>query len=182
VTGAASPSLPALFTAFLQVGVYGFGGGIVWVDRIVVARRRWLSAQDFTELLSLAQVLPGPNLASLAVCIGGRLRGLPGALAALAGFLVIPATAGFAIGALLLAHSGDTVIQGMLTGIAATASGLVIGTGLRLLRHAATPDAWMVAALAFALIVVVRLPLPIVLVAVAPLGIALAAYRIAHAS
>jgi chromate transporter len=180
--GPAPPSLSALFVAFLLVGVCGFGGGIVWVDRFVVARRRWLSAQDFTELLSLAQIMPGPNLATLAVCIGARLRGLPGALAALAGFMVIPATAGFVAGALLLAHSGDAIIQGMLTGIAATASGLVIGTGLRLLRQAPKPDAWVMAALAFGLIVFFRLPLPVVLGGVAPVGIALAAYRITRAS
>src|SRR5712671_473863 len=75
--------LLSVFGAFLNIGLCGFGGGLVWAHRVVVGRRRWLSEQEFAELLSLAQFMPGPNIASLTVCIGARLRGLPGALVAL---------------------------------------------------------------------------------------------------
>jgi chromate transporter len=172
------PTLTALFVAFLQIGLSAFGGGLVWVHRVVVERRGWLPAQDFADILSLAQVMPGPNIASLTVCIGARLRGWRGALAALAGFMVIPVAVGSLGGALLLQHADGAILQNTLTGVAATAAGLIIGTGVRLLLpYRGEPAAWIVAALACGLIVFARLPLPVVLLTMAPISIALAAYR-----
>src|SRR6266446_7621098 len=95
-------TLPALFLAFLEVSMLGFGGPIVWARRIIVQRRHWLSDPEFADILSLCQFLPGPNVVSMTVCIGAKFRGLAGALASLLGFIVIPWTVGFALGALLL--------------------------------------------------------------------------------
>ena len=74
--GAAPPvTLPALFIAFLKVSLCGFGGGLVWARRMVVDRQRWLDGQGFADLLSLCQFMPGPNIASITVCVGAKLRG-----------------------------------------------------------------------------------------------------------
>lgn len=182
-SNAPPPTLAALFLAFLQVGVFGFGGALVWVHRIVVERREWVSAQDFSDLLTLAQFMPGPNIASVAVCVGVRLRGIAGAVAALTGFIAIPGVAGFVIGLVLLDFVGSPVMQNVLSGIAATAAGLLIGTGIRLLRaHPGRGDAWIMASAAFVLMAIVRLPLVTVLLALAPVGIALAAWRATRVS
>src|SRR3954447_21753386 len=90
--------LGAIAKAFLTVSVFGFGGGIVWARRIAVEQRGWLSDADFLEIVSLCQFLPGPNIIGIAVCIGTKLRGAAGALAAIAGFLVLPSGVGLALG------------------------------------------------------------------------------------
>lgn len=172
------PTLRALFLAFLQVGVSGFGGGLVWVHRIIVERRGWMTGQELADQISLAQLMPGPNIATLAVCVGARLRGTAGALAALAGFMLVPVLGGFVVALLLLDRVDTPLLQHVLIGVGATAAGLMIGTGIRMLRaHHARADAWIVAALSFGLIAFARLPLLTVLVTVAPIGIALAAWR-----
>jgi len=165
----------ALFGAFLKVSMYGFGGPIVWARRIIVEERGWLGDAEFADVLSFCQFLPGPNVVSVTVCIGARFRGPAGALAALAGFILIPWTVGFALGGLLLSYAQAAVLQGMLRGIAAAAAGLIIATGIRLLMpHRQRPAALAFAALAFAGLAVLRLPLLVVVLGLVPLSIALA--------
>ncbi|HEY4472179.1 MAG TPA: chromate transporter [Stellaceae bacterium] len=168
-------TLGALFGAFLKVSMYGFGGPIVWARRIIVEERGWLGDAEFADILSFCQFLPGPNVVSVTVCIGSRFRGPTGALAALAGFILIPWTVGFALGAMLLSYAHTTVLQGFLRGIAAAAAGLIIATGIRLLMpHRHRPAALAVAALAFAALALLRLPLLVVVLGLVPLSIALA--------
>jgi chromate transporter len=168
-------TLGALFLAFLKTSMYGFGGPIVWVRRIVVDERRWLSDRDFADLLSFCQFMPGPNVVSITVCIGAKFRGPVGALAALAGFILVPWTVGFALGALLLSYAQTPLLQGILHGVAAAAAGLLIATGVRLLLpHRRRLVALAFAALAFAGLALVQLPLLIVVLGLVPLSIALA--------
>lgn len=84
--------LTALAAAFLTVSLLDFGGGIVWTRRIAVERRGWLGEAEFLDIVSLCQFMPGPNIVGIAVCVGARLRAAAGALAALAGFLLLPWT------------------------------------------------------------------------------------------
>ena len=170
-----SITLGALFLAFLEVSMLGFGGPIVWARRIIVERRGWLSDPEFADILSLCQFLPGPNVVSMTVCIGAKFRGPAGALASLLGFIVIPWTVGFALGVLLLSYAHTGRLQGILHGIAAAAAGLIIATGLRLLLpHRRRPIALGFAALAFAGLAIAKLPLLIVVLGLAPLSIAAA--------
>jgi chromate transporter len=87
-----------LFNAFLAVSLCGVGGGggIVWARRIAVENRRWISDREFADIVSLCQFMPGPNIVGIAVCIGAKMRGAIGTIAALCGFLVIPWTIGLA--------------------------------------------------------------------------------------
>ena len=175
--GEAAPrvTLPALFVTFLTVSMYGFGGPIVWARRIIVDQRGWLGDLEFADILSFCQFLPGPNVVSLSVCLGAKFRGPAGALAALAGFILVPWTVGFSLGALFLSYAQTPVLQGILRGVAAAAAGLLIATGIRLLLpHRHRPIALGVAMLAFAGLAVAKLPLLIVVLGLVPLSIALA--------
>ena len=176
--------LAALFTAFLIVSLCGIGGGsgIVWARRIAVETRRWITDRDFADIVSLCQFMPGPNIVGIAVCIGAKMRGTIGTLAALAGFLVIPWSLGFAVGLLCIKYAQLPVVRNILGGIAAAAAGMLIATGLRLLMpHRRRPAALLLAALAFALITFVRLPLLVVLFGLVPLSIAVTGIEAARA-
>ncbi|HEV2335446.1 MAG TPA: chromate transporter [Stellaceae bacterium] len=168
-------TLPALFVTFLTVSMYGFGGPIVWARRIIVEQRGWLSDGDFADILSFCQFLPGPNVVSISVCLGAKFRGPAGALAALAGFILIPWTVGFTLGTVFLSYAHTALLQGVLRGVAAAAGGLILGTGIRLLRaHRRRPIALVFAALAFAGLAAAKLPLLIVVLGLVPLSIVMA--------
>jgi chromate transporter len=173
-----SASLDELFGEFLKVSLLAFGGGMVWARRAVVDRRHWLDDRDFADILSLCQFLPGPNVVGIAVCVGARLRGWRGAVAAVAGFILIPGSLGFALGVLFLRHSELKPVQGVLGGVSAAAAGLLIAMALRLFGpHRARPTAWLFAALALIGIAVVKLPLPVVVLGLTPLSVAAAGFR-----
>jgi chromate transporter len=176
--------LTALFTAFLAVSLYGVGGGggIVWARRITVEKRRWLNDSEFADIVSLCQFMPGPNIVGIAVCVGAKMRATIGTIAAVSGFLVIPWTIGLSVGLLFLEYAHLTVLRNVLGGIAATAAGLLIATGIRLLLpHRRRPAALVFAALAYGLITFAKLPLLVVLFGLVPLSIAVAGVEKARA-
>lgn len=171
-------TLAALFGEFLRASLCGLGGGAVWVRHGVVERRHWLSDPEFADILSLCQFMPGPNAVGIAVCVGERLRGGVGALAALGGFLVIPWIVGFAAGVLLLEYAHLPLLRHILTGVSAAAAGLLIATGVKLLLpYRRRPAALFFAALAFGLMAFGKLPLVAILFSLAPLSVAVAALR-----
>jgi chromate transporter len=171
-------TLPALFGTFLQISMIGFGGPIVWARRFLVERQRWLDDQEFAEILSLCQFLPGPNVICITVCVGSKFRGPAGALAAVAGFILIPWTVGFALGAVFLHYTEIAAMQNIMRGISAVGAGLIIATGIRLLRpHRSRKAAMLFAGASFAGLAFANLPLlPLVLVLV-PLSITAAYYE-----
>jgi chromate transporter len=176
--------LRALFTVFLIVSLCSAGGGsgIVLARRIAVENRRWLSDGEFADIVSLCQFMPGPNIVGIAVCIGAKMRGAIGAVAALCGFLVIPWSVGLSLGLLFLHYAHLTVLRNVLGGIAATAAGLLIATGARLLLpHRDRPIALLFAAFAFGLITFGRLPLLAVLFTLVPISIVVAGFESARA-
>ena len=56
-----------LFWAFFRTGARGFGGALPWVRRMLVEERRWLTTQEFTDIFSLCNFLPG--LAPISVLV-----------------------------------------------------------------------------------------------------------------
>jgi chromate transporter len=168
-------ALAALFIGFLKVSLCSFGGGLVWARRIAVEQNHWLDEEEFTDVLSPCQFMPGPNVVGIAVCVGAKLRGLSGAIAAVFGFILIPWTVGFSLGVVYLRHTHIAVLQNILGGVSAAAAGLLIATGIRMLTpHRSRVQALVFAALAVGGMVFTKLPLLVVLFSLAPLSIAVA--------
>jgi chromate transporter len=171
-------ALAALFIAFLKISLYGFGGGLMWARRITVEQRGWLGEDEFADIVSLCQFMPGPNVVGIAVCVGAKLRGLIGSIAAVCGFVLIPWTAGFSLGVLYLRHTHLAVLQNILGGVSAVGAGLLIATGIRMLTlQRNRPQALAAAALAVGGIVFTKLPLLVVLFSLALLNTAISKIR-----
>ncbi len=164
-----------LFVAFLQISLSGFGGAINWAHRALVEKRHWMTNEDFAETLSLCQFLPGPNIVNFAMCLGQRQHGLPGALAALAGVVVVPLGIFMALGALYTSFGQMAIVHGALSGISAAAAGFIITVGVRLARpHRSRPRSILFGAAGFIAMGLLKFPLVYVLLALAPPSIALA--------
>lgn len=77
-----------LLLSFLQVGMFSIGGGYAAMPIIqsqVVERYGWLTLREFTDLITIAEMTPGPIAINAATFVGIRLMGLPGALVATLG-------------------------------------------------------------------------------------------------
>jgi len=169
-----TPGLGTLFRGMLQVALSSFGGGLsAWSQRIVVEQRHWLSNPQFITGLTVARLLPGPNQINLAVYIGAGFRGLPGALAALAGMLLLPFTLLMALGVAYFALHELPAVDRVLAGVVAAAAGMALSMGFRILgEYRRDPFALLLAGAVFLALTLGNLRLiPVILVA-APLAMA----------
>src|SRR5207344_1616326 len=83
-------SLRELFRVFNRLSLQGFGGVLPVAQFHLVDREHWLTREQFVEMLSIGQMLPGPNIVNLSLMIGDRYFGWRGALVAVAGMLLLP--------------------------------------------------------------------------------------------
>lgn len=82
-----------LFSSFCKIGTFTIGGGYAMIplmEKEIVERRQWLSQDEFMDILSLSQALPGIFAANMATNIGYRLQGIRGAIAAVLGNILVP--------------------------------------------------------------------------------------------
>jgi chromate transporter len=86
-----STSLSSLALLFLRLGATAFGGPaahIAMMEDEVVRRRKWMTRDEFLDLLGAANLIPGPNSTELAIHIGHRQAGWPGLLVAGSSFIL----------------------------------------------------------------------------------------------
>ena len=80
-----------LFLSFLQVGLFSFGGGYAAMPLIrgqVVTVHHWLSMSEFTDLITISQMTPGPIAVNSATFVGTKIAGTLGALVATFGCIL----------------------------------------------------------------------------------------------
>lgn len=166
------PTVGALFTGFLGLGLMGFGGVLPMARRMIVEDRRWLTGAEFTELLGLCQFLPGGNIINLSVAIGLRFRGIAGAFAAITGLIAAPTVIVILLGMVYDRFQSDPRLQHLFAGLAAAAAGLLVSTAIKIaLPIRKRPVAIVMATLCFVAIAVFRLPLLPTMVTLAALSI-----------
>ena len=71
-----------LFLSFLQIGAFSFGGGYAAMPLIqeqTVEYHAWLTMSDFTDLVTIAEMTPGPIAINAATFVGNQVAGIPGA-------------------------------------------------------------------------------------------------------
>lgn len=178
-------SLRKLFFAFTWLALQGFGGVLAVAQRELVDRRKWLSQEQFVEMLSVAQILPGPNIVNLALMIGDHAFGVRGAFVALAGMLLAPLVVVLSLTAVYTEFAHLPMVTGALRGMGAVAAGLVIATAIKLMGTLKVNPMRAPLALAFATATVVasawlRWPLAWILLGLGSVAICVAWKRLAR--
>ncbi len=165
-------SLAQLFLVFTGLALRGFGGVLPWAQRVLVEERRWLTREQFVEMLAFGQLLPGPNVCNVALMAGDRWFGWRGAVVALAGMLAAPAAVVLAIAIAYGRVADDPLVRRVLIGMIAVAGGMILGTALRLAGGPRERRPWLVfGAAAFVGVGLLRLPLLAVIGVLGPLAV-----------
>jgi chromate transporter len=166
------PTLTQLFMGFFWLGMTAFGGALPMARRMAVEKHRWISGEEFTTLLGLCQFLPGGNIINLSVALGMRFRGVPGALAAMLGFVLMPTVVVIILGVVYEHYQDDPHVRHLFAGLAAAAAGLLISLALKI-GAPLLKDRWgtIVAVLCFVAVAVLRLPLLPTMLILTPLSI-----------
>ncbi|WP_207753405.1 chromate transporter [Sporosalibacterium faouarense] len=109
-----------IFLAFLRPGLFGFGGGPAFLPLIqeeVVERYQWLSVQEFTDAIALANTLPGPLATKMATLVGFKVGGLLGSLIGLLAMLIPSTVAILLLAKVYLSFKDKPWMQGMMRGV-----------------------------------------------------------------
>ena len=125
-----------LFLSFLQVGLFSVGGGYAAMPLIqsqVVEIHPWLTLQEFTDLITIAEMTPGPIAVNSATFVGIRIAGIPGAIIATLG-CITPALILVSLLALVYKKYRDlSLLQNVLACLRPVVVALILGAGLSIL-------------------------------------------------
>ena len=133
--GTACYSLWQLVRYMLGLGTWGFGGPVALVGymyRDLVEKRRWISESDYKEGMTLAQLMPGPLAAQLAIYLGYvHYRVLGATLAGLA-FVLPSFFMVVALGAVYVAYGDIGWMQAVFYGVGAAVIGIIAMSAYKL--------------------------------------------------
>ena len=125
-----------LFFSFLQVGLFSFGGGYAAMPLIqgqVVTMHQWLSMSEFTDLITISQMTPGPIAVNSATFVGIKVAGLPGAIAATAGCILPSCILVTVIAKLYLKYRNMELLQGVLGSLRPAVVAMIASAGITIL-------------------------------------------------
>ena len=128
-----------LFLSFLQIGVFSFGGGYAAMPLIqnqVVQLHPWLSQSEFTDLITISQMTPGPIAINSATFVGTRIAGIPGALAATAGCVLPSCILVTLLAKIYLKYRNLSLLQGVLKSLRPAVIAMIAAAGASILVNA----------------------------------------------
>jgi chromate transporter len=84
-----------LFIAFLKIGAFSFGGGygvLAFMQKEIIDLNKWISLQDFTNIVAIAEMTPGPIAVNASTYVGYKIGGFFGSTLATFGVILVPFT------------------------------------------------------------------------------------------
>ena len=125
-----------LFLSFLQIGLFSFGGGYAAMPLIqgqVVTAHGWLSMSEFTDLITISQMTPGPIAVNSATFVGIKIAGIPGALIATLGCILPSCIIVTVIAKLYLRYRELDMLQGILNSLRPAVVAMIASAGISIL-------------------------------------------------
>lgn len=125
-----------LFFSFLQVGLFSFGGGYAAMPLIqeqIVTKHGWLTMVEFTDLISISQMTPGPIAVNSATFVGNKIAGITGALVATAGCIFPSCIIVMSIAYIYLKNQNNQVVQEVLQSLHPAVIAMIASAGVTIL-------------------------------------------------
>ena len=128
-----------LFLAFLQIGAFSFGGGYAAMPLIqaqVIDKYGWLTISDFTDLITISQMTPGPIAINSATFVGNQIAGIPGAIVATFGCILPSCIFVTALAWLYSKYKNLIILQGILESLRPAVVAMIASAGVSILLPA----------------------------------------------
>ncbi len=128
-----------LFLSFLQIGLFSFGGGYAAMPLIqgqVVTLHGWLTMSEFTDLITISQMTPGPIAVNSATFVGMKIAGIPGAVVATAGCILPSCIIVTILARLYLKYRNLDLLQGVLKSLRPAVVAMIASAGILILKDA----------------------------------------------
>jgi chromate transporter len=128
------PSRRELFLAFLKIGVSAFGGALPWARRVLVEEKGWIEDREFTDILTVCQAVPGPNVVNTAVFIGTRYHGVLGGILCLVGLIGAPFVLLLALSQLYHSFAHIATVKSAMQGMSIVATSYLVYMSLKMAK------------------------------------------------
>lgn len=129
-----------LFWSYLQIGLFSIGGGYAAMPLIqaqVVQIHPWLNMSEFTDLVTIAEMTPGPIAINSATFVGIRIAGIPGALIATFGCILPSLFIVSLLAFIYYRYKKLSVLQSVLASLRPAVVALIASAGLSILLQVA---------------------------------------------
>ena len=129
--------LGQLFLSMLKIGLFTFGGGYAMInllDNEFVERKRWISEDEFMNLVTIAESTPGPIAINCATFIGYKRAGFFGSVAATVGMCIPSLTIIYLISLFFNQFLAIPWVESAFRGIQVCVVFLIFSAGLKMLR------------------------------------------------
>ena len=126
-----------LFWSFLQVGMFSIGGGYAAMPLIqsqVVTQHGWLTMNEFTDLITIAEMTPGPIAVNSATFVGIRIAGIPGAFIATFGCILPSCIIVSLLAFVYYRYKQVSALQSVLGSLRPAVVALIAAAGLSILQ------------------------------------------------
>ena len=165
-------TLLALFVSYLKIGFFGFGGGYAMLSLIhseVVVRNGWITNGEFTDIVAISQMTPGPIAINSATYIGYEVAGIFGSVVATVAVCLPAMTLMMLITHFFLRLEHNRYVRGVVMGMRPVVVGMIASAALLLILPHDTEgqsfiDVWSWAIFAIALLLSARKLNPILLI------------------
>lgn len=125
-----------LFLSFIQVGLFSIGGGYAAIPLIqnqAVTACGWLSMSEFTDLVTIAEMTPGPIAINSATFVGIRIAGIGGAVIATVGCILPSCFIVSLLAFIYYRYKGVSVLNSVLSSLRPAVVSLIAAAGLSIL-------------------------------------------------
>ena len=125
-----------LFWSFLQIGLFSFGGGYAAMPLIqgqVVTSHGWLTMSEFTDLITISQMTPGPIAVNSATFGGLKIAGIPGEVVATVGCILPSCIIVTILAKLYLRYRSMDMLQGVLHSLRPAVVAMIASAGVQIL-------------------------------------------------
>lgn len=126
-----------LFFSFLKVGMFSIGGGYAAMPLIqseVVTGHGWLTMSEFTDLITIAEMTPGPIAVNSATFVGIRIAGITGALIATFGCILPSCFIVSFLAYIYYKYKNVSALQSVLGSLRPAVVALIASAGLSILK------------------------------------------------
>ncbi len=135
-------TLLELFASFFQIGLFSIGGGYAAMPLIqaqTVELYRWLTLAEYADLVTIAEMTPGPIAINSATFVGMKVAGIPGVLVATLGNVLPSFVIMVILARLYEKYRKQTMLKDVLEGMRPVVVAAIGSAGLVLLSLALGP-------------------------------------------
>jgi chromate transporter len=130
-----------LFLSFLQIGLFSIGGGYAAMPIIqneIVEHQGWITMSEYSDLITIAEMTPGPIAVNSATFVGNHIAGLPGAIAATFGCIFPACIICSALYFIYRRYKNVSLLQSILGSLRPVIVALIASAGLNILLLSVT--------------------------------------------